>query len=99
MAAVHHRMPVILTPEQVGAWLDPASRRDDLKALLKPLPDEAVSLTPVSKRVNAVREDDRSEEHTSELQSLMRKSYAVFCLKKKTTNSLILTRIVVDVHL
>src|SRR3546814_3489888 len=27
----------------------------------------------------------RSEEHTSELQSLMRHSYAVFCLKKKTT--------------
>src|SRR3546814_6522019 len=29
----------------------------------------------------------RSEEHTSELQSLMRISYAVFCLKKKTPNS------------
>src|SRR3546814_7037141 len=29
--------------------------------------------------------DGRSEEHTSELQSLMRISYAVFCLKKKTT--------------
>src|SRR3546814_2181838 len=29
---------------------------------------------------------DRSEEHTSELQSLMRISYAVFCLKKKKTN-------------
>src|SRR3546814_5073867 len=28
----------------------------------------------------------RSEEHTSELQSLMRNSYAVFCLKKKTTS-------------
>src|SRR3546814_1679630 len=28
----------------------------------------------------------RSEEHTSELQSLMRISYAVFCLKKKTPN-------------
>src|SRR3546814_9189137 len=28
----------------------------------------------------------RSEEHTSELQSLMRISYAVFCLKKKTIN-------------
>src|SRR3546814_3904867 len=28
---------------------------------------------------------ERSEEHTSELQSLMRSSYAVFCLKKKTT--------------
>src|SRR3546814_1899345 len=30
------------------------------------------------------RVDSRSEEHTSELQSLMRISYAVFCLKKKT---------------
>src|SRR3546814_10642867 len=30
---------------------------------------------------------NRSEEHTSELQSLMRNSYAVFCLKKKTTTS------------
>src|SRR3546814_7561101 len=28
----------------------------------------------------------RSEEHTSELQSLMRSSYAVFCLKKKNTH-------------
>src|SRR3546814_4077105 len=31
--------------------------------------------------------DDRSEEHTSELQSLMRNSYAVFCLKKKKNNN------------
>src|SRR3546814_3717325 len=30
--------------------------------------------------------DSRSEEHTSELQSLMRISYAVFCLKKKNKN-------------
>src|SRR3546814_1154399 len=30
---------------------------------------------------------DRSEEHTSELQSLMRISYAVFCLKKKKTST------------
>src|SRR3546814_8817243 len=32
--------------------------------------------------------DPRSEEHTSELQSLMRISYAVFCLKKKTQTKL-----------
>src|SRR3546814_4747163 len=30
---------------------------------------------------------ERSEEHTSELQSLMRISYAVFCLKKKNSNN------------
>src|SRR3546814_5777378 len=35
--------------------------------------------------LDMVRIDDRPEEHTSELQSLMRISYAVFCLKKKTT--------------
>src|SRR3546814_7071898 len=34
----------------------------------------------------AQRHLERSEEHTSELQSLMRISYAVFCLKKKTNN-------------
>src|SRR3546814_5847031 len=32
--------------------------------------------------------DSRSEEHTSELQSLMLISYAVFCLKKQTTNAI-----------
>jgi putative SOS response-associated peptidase YedK len=58
MAAVHHRMPVILTPQEIGPWLDPGSSRDALEALLKPLPDDAVTLTPVSKRVNTVREDD-----------------------------------------
>src|SRR3546814_2657529 len=35
----------------------------------------------------------RSEEHTSELQSLMRISYAVFCLKKKKKQINILTRV------
>src|SRR3546814_10639748 len=34
-------------------------------------------------------EDRRSEEHTSELQSLMRISYAVFCLKKKKNKHII----------
>src|SRR3546814_981002 len=33
------------------------------------------------------RDANRSEEHTSELQSLMRISYAVFCLKKKNNNN------------
>src|SRR3546814_19471952 len=39
---------------------------------------------PVSAPATAAPGDRRSEEHTSELQSLMRISYAVFCLKKKT---------------
>src|SRR3546814_1872283 len=46
----------------------------------------AVSFAGLARRQHA-RSDkaDRSEEHTSELQSLMRISYAVFCLKKKNT--------------
>src|SRR3546814_5459135 len=44
----------------------------------------ALRLTVAAARVVAVR---RSEEHTSELQSLMRISYAVFCLKKKKTTT------------
>src|SRR3546814_10603415 len=36
--------------------------------------------------LNSFNGGSRSEEHTSELQSLMRISYAVFCLKKKTKN-------------
>src|SRR3546814_3592776 len=50
-----------------------------------------VSLSRFAHRTEATRSGDdlrdtrcRSEEHTSELQSLMRISYAVFCLKKKT---------------
>src|SRR3546814_10095933 len=58
-----------------------------------------VEATPISgpATVGSTRSDSRpmvlstllrrSEEHTSELQSLMRISYAVFCLKKKKTNN------------
>src|SRR3546814_9339699 len=45
---------------------------------------------PIAKLVVATNVNDilhRSEEHTSELQSLMRNSYAVFCLKKKNKKS------------
>src|SRR3546814_7965599 len=41
--------------------------------------------TPRSTGAELRRQGHRSEEHTSELQSLMRISYAVFCLKKKKT--------------
>src|SRR3546814_2049549 len=45
--------------------------------------NEKYDLLSESNRVNLTR----SEEHTSELQSLMRISYAVFCLKKKNTST------------
>src|SRR3546814_6864981 len=46
----------------------------------------ALPIDPQNYRTAKTWEAERSEEHTSELQSLMRISYAVFCLKKKTTN-------------
>src|SRR3546814_1076970 len=50
------------------------------------LADDAVTIIgPVIVVAADSRSQVRSEEHTSELQSLMRNSYAVFCLKKKTT--------------
>src|SRR3546814_4221069 len=56
-----------------------------MRSYLRPL--GAVSVTcraPLSSRQRyRTGRESRSEEHTSELQSLMRTSYAVFCLKKK----------------
>src|SRR3546814_2439741 len=40
----------------------------------------------------------RSEEHTSELQSLMRISYAVFCLKKKNQTPITIKEVIVQKH-
>src|SRR3546814_5792570 len=47
--------------------------------------DEATSALDFDTRTRLFGMLRRSEEHTSELQSLMRISYAVFCLKKKNT--------------
>src|SRR3546814_10049080 len=58
-----------------------------------PLPVNTESHTPpplrsLKSEPDWSEDDERSEEHTSELQSLMRISYAVFCLKKKKINKL-----------
>src|SRR3546814_2769823 len=59
----------------------------------------AITLAKVSRHEDpALAEADReprSEEHTSELQSLMRISYAVFCLKKKKQKSNIMTKMTI----
>src|SRR3546814_5197464 len=47
--------------------------------------DSVAALVPKAE-IEGEMGDSRSEEHTSELQSLMRISYAVFCLKKKNKN-------------
>src|SRR3546814_4172463 len=51
------------------------------------LRDKLPGFLPVPIRCQDFRCSRRSEEHTSELQSLMRISYAVFCLKKKKNHT------------
>src|SRR3546814_1735423 len=46
--------------------------------------DDLMRILPYVELPGELVEKERSEAHTSELQSLMRISYAVFCLKKKT---------------
>src|SRR3546814_1269917 len=53
---------------------------------------EAARLIALDLRNSAAGDNRRSEEHTSELQSLMRISYAVLCLKKKQKNNKIHNR-------
>src|SRR3546814_6943915 len=72
---------------KAAEWLDGAADILRFRALIIELGYDAA--IPAMKREIRERDDaaraarERSEEHTSELQSLMRNSYAVFCLKKK----------------
>src|SRR3546814_6288430 len=59
-----------------GAWV-----------LKHPLDSDPLAYFSMAQGLAERGELARSEEHTSELQSLMRISYAVFCLKKKKTNT------------
>src|SRR3546814_1591673 len=67
-----------------------AARRPDGTFAEPRAGDQAVVLWGVSNLILAATSprDDKSEEHTSELQSLMRISYAVFCLKKKNKTTI-----------
>src|SRR3546814_1412211 len=87
--------PLASAPHSLAATITMPPDRDApvTQALLRTFP--GVSVVAVGDIVSQVGEllgqmssaivaAARSEEHTSELQSLMRISYAVFCLKKKT---------------
>src|SRR3546814_8648829 len=84
-------LPDALTQDNVGALRPPPPQAFPGMEDQLPIPDRwrlIESLGVVKERwfdpyhQNTLK-GDRSEEHTSELQSLMRISYAVFCLKKK----------------
>src|SRR3546814_6450049 len=79
----------IIQPFIGGIWAYGLSALHRLRETIEPGTDAAVD------QLAAQLDDEapaRSEEHTSELQSLMRISYAVFCLTKKNKNSTLSTQ-------
>src|SRR3546814_1828779 len=70
----------LLDPDAAGCMTTPA--RAAMTAQLGPLAPLLVPSLDTLSTIRNAGDVDRSEEHTSELQSLMRISYAVFCLKK-----------------
>src|SRR3546814_8560268 len=76
--SLHDARPISAAPSPPAITaLEPAP----IASIVPLLESTACAATPL--RPNATAALNRSEEHTSELQSLMRISYAVFCLKKK----------------
>jgi putative SOS response-associated peptidase YedK len=61
LAPIHDRMPAVLAPDAVDAWLDPApAPAAALAPLLAPAPEGELIATPVSSRVNSPDNDDPS---------------------------------------
>ena len=58
MQDLHQRMPVIVSPDQAGIWLDNSSDRAATDAVLDKAHDTDLQAWPVSRRVNSPRNDD-----------------------------------------
>jgi putative SOS response-associated peptidase YedK len=58
MAGIHNRQPVILCPEQFEDWVDPATAAEAASAMLTCLPDGELAASPISTRVNSVKNND-----------------------------------------
>ena len=59
MRPLHDRMPVILDPEGVAAWLDPAGKETELNGLLRPAADDHLEAWEVDRAVNKPANDGR----------------------------------------
>jgi putative SOS response-associated peptidase YedK len=57
LSGLHHRMPVILQRDLLGAWLDPTTELAYLEPMLAPAPAESLRMWPVSTAVNRVTND------------------------------------------
>jgi len=58
LSTLHHRMAIILRPEDESHWLDPTLTEDDALSLLQTFPDTDLEAFPVDKRVGSVVNDD-----------------------------------------
>src|SRR3546814_16697538 len=74
----------VVTGDVAGHQAQPGNAHGGEVVVVADLPGAFVLVTEIVD----LQQVDRSEEHTSELQSLMRISYAVFCLKKKNETQL-----------
>src|SRR3546814_1199890 len=90
-SAVHINSPLDRSLRNDTATLtatyDPEGFAVDDKGNIKEALAAAAQITDENERLPHKTQFSRSEEHTSELQSLMRISYAVFCLKKTKKNT------------
>src|SRR3546814_2157185 len=91
MWQARRRTRAALETVRVDGWLGTTSLIDGVEIVRLPT-DEPLAYAVCGAPPQVVISDGlaatlRSEEHTSELQSLMRISYAVFCLKKKKKNN------------
>jgi putative SOS response-associated peptidase YedK len=57
LAPFHHRMPVVLTPENYAAWLDPDTTAATAQSLLAPARNDLLEAVPLDRAVNSVRAD------------------------------------------
>ncbi len=55
LKSVHDRMPVIVRPEMIEAWLDPGVKLDALHGVFDPYPEENMDVYPVSSEMNSPR--------------------------------------------
>ena len=55
---IHHRMPVILSPDQFDFWLSPSTNMGDLYPLMGPAAEDMLRAYPISRRVNSTANDD-----------------------------------------
>src|SRR3546814_9191402 len=88
----------VLRPPLGDQRVGPVERRLAHRRL-RPKGSGSASRSSKPNRSKPARISGRSEEHTSELQSLMRISYAVFCLEKKTHKNIRQTRHTTQPHL